>query len=124
MHISLGWLDLCFCDSLSFAGVTIQELAPGSETGQAAIPLGDSCQGCAEDRQVSVSVNATKHRAGYCCSQPVQNALLDHTDPGMGIKLISKGQEKQPAGQPKLFLPGSLQIILASISKEKSRSLM
>lgn len=49
-------------------------------------------------------------------SKAVHKTLLDHTDPGMGIKLISNRQEKQPAGQPELSLPGSLQIILASTS--------
>lgn len=61
VHILLCWLDVCFCDSLSFAGVTIQELAPGLETGQAAIRLGNSSQGCAEDQRVSVSLQQT------CC---------------------------------------------------------
>lgn len=40
----------------------------------------------------------------------------------MGIKLISKRQEKQPAGQPELSLPGSLQIILASTSKGEKQA--
>lgn len=75
MHILLCWLDLCFCDSLSFAGVTIQELAPGLGTGQAAIHLGNSCQACAEDQRVSVSEKAAKHRAANCC--PAQQACVE-----------------------------------------------
>lgn len=39
----------------------------------------------------------------------------------MGIKLISKRQQKQPAGQPELSLPGSLQIILASTSQREKQ---
>lgn len=54
-------------------------------------------------------------------SRAVCNILPDHTDPGMGIKLISKRQEKQPAGQPELSLPESLQIILASTSQREKQ---
>lgn len=43
----------------------------------------------------------------------LEKVLLDHTDPGMGIKIFSKGQEKQHAGEPELFQMGTLENILA-----------
>lgn len=73
---------------------------------------GSLLPGCAWIRgSVSLGVPAAAQDSRAVC-----NILPDHTDPGMGIKLISKRQEKQPAGQPELSLPGSLQIILASTS--------
>lgn len=72
--------------------------------------------GCAVDQRVSVSGNAAQHHAAAQDSKAEHKILPDHTDPGVGIKLISKRQEKQPAGQPELSLPGSLQIILAYTS--------
>jgi len=67
------------------------------------------------------SVSLCRHGAPCCLLLPStatlqQKGLRDHTGPGTGINVISKGEEKQPAGQPELLLTGSLQIILASIS--------
>lgn len=117
VHVLLCWLDLCFWDSLSSAGVTIQELAPGSERGQAAMAVGASCQDVlgSEGRWLWELLHAAWDSWAVC------KILPDHTDPGMGNKLISKRQEKQPAGQPELSLPGSLQSILASTSQREKQ---
>lgn len=84
--------------------------------GQAAMAVGASCQDVlgSEGRWLWELHAAQDSRA-------VLKILPDHTDPGMGNKLISKRQEKQPAGQPELSLPGSLQIILASTSQREKQ---
>lgn len=85
--------------------------------GQAAIGLRVSCQDCAADQRVSVSGNAAEHHAAYCCPGQ-QSCAQDPPRPHRprNGNLISKRQEKQPAGQPELSLPGTLQIILVSTS--------
>lgn len=67
--------------------------------------------------------NPAQLPAAHCYpgQQGCAQILTDHTGPGMGIKLISKRQEKQPAGQPELSLPGCLQIILVSTSQREKQ---
>lgn len=85
--------------------------------------LGGSCQDVLWIRG-SVSLGRQQSTALLTAAQDSRAAhksLTDHTNPGMGIKLTSKRQEKQPAGQPELSLPGSLQIILASTSQREKQ---
>lgn len=89
--------------SLPFAGVTSQELNSGLETGAGSHVSRKLLPGL---RWGSESRCLCERNKALCSpllpdtANLLQKVLREHTDPGMGFKIISKGQEKKSAGQP------------------------